>query len=244
MKFDSQRAKNAYSSHPAAANSSSLSISRIVGYSLLVMTVINWVDILLPLQLMNSTWEMQTAGAFVESVPIPFLALVLVLNGGDLRRKKFERFFIHLLSYSCLLLAIFYLLLVLVIANATIRVNRQIDIQAGDVLKQQVNQISQLEEQLNQANNQEIIDILQEQGVILDDNQSEEPKQRLLDYLPEIRQSIQEQNQKNKAARKQSTLKSVIKWIVGAVVSSFTFIYLWILTRWARLPQSLSKGRQ
>ena len=51
----------------------SSSILRLVGYGLLLITVVNISFLLIPLQLMNPLWEFQTVGAIVERTPFSIL---------------------------------------------------------------------------------------------------------------------------------------------------------------------------
>ena len=222
-------------------NLSSVNISRIVGYSLFLMALLNWADILFPPQFMNATWELQTVGAFIESTPIILLSLVLIFNGELYRRNSLEKILVRLLSFACLLMAISCFLLIPVAASSTIRINRQIDAQIGEIFSQQINQMNQIEDQLSQASNQDIIEILEGQGIQIENELSESPKDKLLGTLVEVRQNIQEQSTSNKLSRKRSNFKSALKWIIGCLIASFTFLYLWYLTGWARTFQKYSQ---
>ncbi|MEN8443795.1 MAG: HpsJ family protein, partial [Cyanobacteria bacterium J06555_13] len=149
-------------------NIASLGIPRIVGYSLLLMSIINWADIVLPPQLLNPTWELQTVGAIVESVPLLLFALVLIFYGEGTHRNKIERLFVRTLSQACLPIALAFGFLVLVAATSTVRINQQIDVQVGNVFSQQMEQLNQLESQIDEASSRDIDDILESQGIALE----------------------------------------------------------------------------
>ena len=138
-------------------------------------------------------------------------------------------------------MAISCFLLIPVAASSTIRINRQIDAQIGEIFSQQINQMNQIEDQLSQASNQDIIEILEGQGIQIENELSESPKDKLLGTLVEVRQNIQEQSTSNKLSRKRSNFKSALKWIIGCLIASFTFLYLWYLTGWARTFQKYSQ---
>lgn len=238
MAADSQRDNSKYNFHQALVMlASSVGLLRLIGYSLLLMAISNWVDILIPPKFMDPTWELQTAGAFVESAPIPLLALALIFYGENIKRHKVEKILVRLLSYGCLLIAVLYISLIPISATSTIRINQQIDVQIGEAFSQQVNQLNQLESQLSQTSDADIADILRIQGISIGTEQNASPKDQLLGYLTEIKQTTQSQAETSKADRKRSNFKSAFKWMFGASIASFTFFYIWNLTKWARTIQ-------
>lgn len=227
-------------------NIPSLGIPRTVGYSLLLLSIINWADILLPPQLLNPTWELSTVGAIVESVPLFLFSLVFIFYGEGIHRNKSEKLLVRIISHACLPIAFAFALLLLVAATSTVRINQQIDIQVGEVFGQQMEQLNQLEEQIDDASSQQIDEILESQGIEIDVDQSVTRKEQLLDYLAEGRQAIQQQSSDSRARRKRSTMKSSVKWAVGAIVSGATLAYIWVLTKWARVAYRVSgsKGKK
>ncbi|MEO0516619.1 MAG: HpsJ family protein [Cyanobacteria bacterium P01_A01_bin.116] len=214
----------------------SIGIPRIIGYSLLLMIAMDWFDTLFPPRFLNSTWELETVGALVEGVPLLMFAAFLIFYGEGVYRNRLEQILVRILSQACLLVAICFFLLIPVAANSTIRINQEIDQQVGDGFAQQMAQIDQLEEQLEQASNTEIVAILESQGLQeIEDAPSVAPKEQLLEYLTATRKEIRQETSTIKSRRKRSTLKSAFKWAVGAIISSFTFGYIWKLTQWARV---------
>ncbi|MEN8444600.1 MAG: HpsJ family protein [Cyanobacteria bacterium J06555_13] len=214
----------------------SVGIPRIIGYSLLLMIAMDWLDTLFPSRFLNSTWELETVGALVEGVPLLMFAAFFIFYGEGVYRNRLEQILIRTLSRACLFVAVCFFLLIPVTANSTIRINQEIDRQVGDAFAQQMTQLDQLEEQLDQASNEEIIAILESQGLQEVEGASfVEPKELLLEYLTATRQEIGQETSAVKNGRKRSTLKSAFKWAIGAIISSFTFGYIWKLTQWARV---------
>ncbi|MEM6598362.1 MAG: HpsJ family protein, partial [Cyanobacteria bacterium P01_C01_bin.69] len=201
-------------------SASSLGVPRIVGYSFLIMVLLNWTDILLPPRFLNPTWELETVGAIVESTPLLLFAAVLFFYGENEYRNRLEQILVRVLSQICLPVAICFFLLVPMSANSTIRINQEIDSQVGDSFGFQMAQVDELEQQLEQASNEEIIAILKSQGVqgVVED-QSIVPKELLLDYLTETRQEIRRETNAAKRRRKRSTTKNAMKWTIGAIIS-------------------------
>ena len=237
-----RHSSNLYLYAAAMKNIYSVGTSRIIGYSLLLMVLINWGDIFIPSQFMDPTWELEMVGAIVESVPLFFFSLLFIFYGEAFQRNKIEKIFVRLLSYACLLLGICLFILVPLATNSTIRINQQVDVQMGDIFRQQMTEIEAIETQLSQASNQEIVEILNEQGIEIESEQSVLPKEQLIEYLKQAKADIQQQTDSSRRVRKQNTMKSAFKWILGATISGFTLIYLWLLTRWARVDSKFENS--
>ena len=102
-----------------------MNLWRLSGYALLLLSLFDLVEKLIPLQLMNPVWEFQTLGEIVERVPLPLLGLVLVFYGENYRRVRGEIYLLKFLSWLALLLGVaFWLLIPLGVSN-TIRIERQ-----------------------------------------------------------------------------------------------------------------------
>lgn len=213
----------------------SVKMARIIGYGLLVMALFNTADILLPLKLMDSSWELQTVGALVESTPIPLLALALIFHEETLERGPLEKHLLRVLSYGSLVAAIGYFLLVPIAASSTVRINRQIDQQIQQITSQNIDQIKAIEGQVNSSSEADLVKILEEQGVTFNPNGTDRPKDQLLSALGEARQNIQTQTEATRKGRRASNIKSAMKWILGAIISGVCFVYIWRLTGWTRL---------
>ena len=237
-----KHSSNLYPYSAAMKNISSVGTPRIIGYSLLLMVLINWGDIFIPSQFMDPTWELEMVGAIVESVPLFFFSLLFIFYGEAFQRNKRGKVFVLLLSYACLLLGICLFILVPLATNSTIRINQQVDVQMGDIFRQQMTEIEAIETQLSQASNQEIVEILNEQGIEIESEQSVLPKEQLIEYLKQAKADIQQQTDSSRRVRKQNTMKSAFKWILGATISGFTLIYLWLLTRWARVDSKFENS--
>ena len=68
----------------------SLSLLRLVGYGLLAIALIEFINLIIPPRLMNPAWELQTIGAFVEQIPVLLLAMVLIYCGERSYRAPVE----------------------------------------------------------------------------------------------------------------------------------------------------------
>lgn len=86
----------------------SLNRLRLIGYGLLLLWLIDSLHILIPPQLMNPVWELQTIGTFIERVPVPLLGFIFVFWGEYSDRKLLEEFLLKILSWFALILAVIF----------------------------------------------------------------------------------------------------------------------------------------
>jgi hypothetical protein len=217
---------------------------RVVGYGLLLLASFNLVDILVPPQIMDPVWEFQSVGAIIDSLPIPLLGLVLVFYGEANLRGKWEQLLVRILSQACLLVAVLLLLIIPLIASNVFRLNQDIAAQHSIQFSQQMAQIDQVEQQLNRATNEEIQNYLSSQGVSVESDGSTSLKEQLIERLNQTRAKIRGENLSSQTSKRNAMLKSGVKWILGALVSSFIFIFLWRLTKWARPANRLGKRKR
>ncbi|MEM9162825.1 MAG: HpsJ family protein [Cyanobacteria bacterium P01_F01_bin.4] len=210
-----------------------LGILRIIGYGILVMGALNIADIILPPDIMNPVWEMEAAGALVDGVPIPLLGLMLVFFGEDSLRKPWENILLRLLSWACLLCAILFLLLLPLMVSHTIRINEQVISQGSSQLQLQMEQLAEVEQQLSQASDDEIAAFLEAEGVAPQEAGGD-ARSALLDRLTEIKTETEAETTAVMSGRRKAIMKNVVKWGIGSLVSSFIFLWIWMLTVWSR----------
>ena len=222
---------------------SSSSLLRLVGYGLLVLALFDFVHILVPLRLMNSMWEMQTIGAFVERVPVPLLGLMLVFYGEISFRKKWEITFLKFLSWASLLIGVLFLLLIPLLVANTMRIDKQITYQTSTQVSQQLSGLQQLENQVSKGTDRDInvLATRLNQGRQVDVKNPQELKSRLLSEITKAKKAIQPQSTATLADKRFALLKNSIKWLLGSLVSGVLFIYVWANTGWARRGRRQSR---
>ncbi len=216
---------------------SSRSLFRWVGYGLLTLAVLDIINILVPPQLTNPTWEFQTVGALVERVPVPLLALVLIFYEGANLRGKVEKTILKVLSWASLLIGVFYLLLIPLAVSNTLRINNQNNAQVLAQSNQRLSQIQQIKGQLNNATPQELNNLLSRlssQGRAPNIENSGELKNQLASEIARAEKSLKTQSEAARANARLALLKNSAKWNLGALISGALFIHIWRATRWTR----------
>lgn len=211
-----------------------INLCRLVGYSMLLLTIFDILDIAIPLQIMNPAWEFQTMGALVERVAIPLVALLLVFSGKLENRSPVEMFVLKLISRLTLLVGLLYILLIPLGVTNTIRLYNSNLEQFQKEYTQQMSQANQVEKQLTQATPAELDNILKRQGHSLDGKNPQDVKNQLLSNFKQAKQQLKTQTDAKKSSATLKLFKSSVKWNLGALVSAFLFIGIWRGTFWIR----------
>ena len=220
---------------------------RPIGYCLLVLALVDIIVLLVPLHLMNSTWELQTIGELIERVPVPLLGLGLVFYQGADLRSKWERLPLQFLSWACLGVGVLFLLLIPLIGVDSVRLNDQISAQINSQLTQQLSGLEQLQEQLGKATTTEDLDNViahfHLQGIQPNSN-LQQLKNQLFSGITQAQKTLRSQTEAALTDRRLALLKNSAKWFLGALISGVLFIYIWDITRWARRGSSTSPRRR
>ena len=216
----------------------SSSILRLVGYGLLLITVVNISFLLIPLQLMNPLWEFQTVGAVVERIPFILLGIVLVCYGETSNRASIELSVLKCLSWFSLISAMVLLLVIPLNINNSLKVYYQNDVIDNAYFISQEDVIKQFEEQLSVANSRErITDIIQQQVEEINISNSidiQDLKDNIILNLQINRNSFASQIQSFKAQKRLLLTKNCLRWDIGALIAAILFFLIWKSTGWAR----------
>ncbi len=212
----------------------STSLLRCIGYGLLVLALFDIIATIVPPRLMDPAWEFQTIGALVERVPVPLLGLGLVFYGEANFRRAGEKILLKLICWLCLLLGIFFLLLIPLGISNTMRLHIQNNNQINTKYQQDMTRIEQLEKQLRAANDEDLESFVKSQGQSLNSTNPQDAKKELLSQFSTAKQTMPAQYQQIRAERRLNLFKNSVKWNLGALVCGLLFIYIWRLTGWAR----------
>ena len=216
----------------------SSSILRLVGYGLLLITVVNISFLLIPLQLMNPLWEFQTVGAIVERTPFILLGMVLVCYGQTSDRTSIELSVLKPLSWLSLIFAILLLLVIPLNINNSLQVYSQNNVIENAHFFNQKDAIEKFEEQLLVANSQEeITAIIQQQTQKINISNSinvRELKNNIIISLQIYKERITSQIQAFRAQKRSLLIKNCLKWDIGALIAAILFFQVWKSTDWVR----------
>lgn len=209
----------------------------LLGYSLLVFALFDYINILIPARFTNFLWEFQTIGALVEHVLAPLLGLILVFYRQQSYIGKWEKNTLGFLSWVSLLIGILYLLMIPLGVADTWRIyyanNAQINYQSS----QQLQKLQQVRGKLKQAKTDEQIKQLVGSVTPQPREEIKNPQATKDQYLAQIFQSeksIQNQADSVRTNQTQALIKDSVKSNLGALLAGTVFIWIWHLTDWAR----------
>ncbi len=218
----------------------SLAIIRLAGYGLIIMAFIDLLIILIPLKLMNFTWEFQTIGTIIERLPITLIGIVLIFYGERSDRTPIEVFLLRWLSRLTLVLAIVLILTIpLNIVNGfRIYHHHQAQINAQTIPRLDV--MEDFKTRVQDANSlkqiESILETKSQKDIILPESlNSDDLKENIIQKLQNNQDILRSQTQSTNQERRSFLLKKAVKWNLAALISSFIFLFIWKHTLWARL---------
>lgn len=216
----------------------STALFRIVGYAILVLAAIDYINIFIPANFTNPAWEFQMLAQLVDKSPVPLIGLVFAFYARDEFRRDFEEYILKFLSWTTLGVGIAYLLLVPLGLNNTLRLNAINNAQINNQLSQQLSQLQQISDRLNQTTSEQEINnlftALNRQGRTPDIQNPTELKNRIKAEIETAQTTAKTQLELNRRNLRIGLIKNSIKWNVGAIVCGVLFIYIWKITDWAR----------
>lgn len=214
---------------------------RWVGCGLLVLAIFDWIELLIPLQLMNPTWELQIIGQLVERVPVMLVGAVLVFLGDRTEIPKLEKFTVKLISWVMLLFGIIYFLFVPLGIFNTIKLDQQTSNQIYAQVEEARQMANKTRTDLDQAKTaddlERILTNLGNAGLQLppgDAPDLENLKTQIKQGITTSEQKVNQQAQDTLNRERFGLLKKSLKWNLGALVSAVLFIMLWRGSAWTR----------
>lgn len=218
----------------------SFSVIRLVGYGLFLMAIIDFISLIIPPQLMNPAWELQTTGALVERIPVTLLGVALIYYGERNDRTPIEKFLLKWLSWLSLVLAIVFFLLIPLSISNSIRIYHSYNARVNLQVTQKISPINKFRQQLKLAKSPEQIqNILQAQArrridipTSVDVNSL---KEDLLENITKKEKDLQVKAKEIRSEKTHKIIKNCLKWNLGAFISAFIFLFIWKNTLWARI---------
>jgi ABC-type multidrug transport system fused ATPase/permease subunit len=210
-----------------------LVLFRVVGYGLLLLTLLDVVSAIIPPQFSNPGWLFQTAGSFVERSAVPLIGFVLAFYGNQEARKKRELFLLRALSWIALVIGVFYLIFLVIFFITPPGLNDNSEAQITAQLGPQIAQIQQLKAQVENATAPQIEALMKSnRGSKITDPQVF--KANALQEATTVEKKLQLQVEMTKKDRRLVLIKNAVKWGLGSLVSAVLFIRIWAATAWAR----------
>lgn len=221
----------------SSSNVWSGSLCRVIGYGLLAVAFFNVVDIFVPSDFTNSTWQFNTVGTLIERMPVALVGTLFAFWGGTDYRSRWEQFLLRLLSWSTLVIGILFLLLVPLVVRAAMVIDAQNMLQINAQYDQQISQLEQVQTQLNTATGEQVnslIEILKSQNPSLNINSSGDLQRQVVAEVTRAKKTALANSESNRNSQRLTLRKTVVKWSLSALISAFLFFSIWRMTQWAR----------
>lgn len=200
-------------------------VLRIAGYGLLLLTLVNTLALLIPPQLQDPAWELETIGSLVERSPVPLIGFALVASGGSRFRQSLDRFCFQVIPALAIIIGLIYCLMIPLGISDSFRLGKQNQTTSAALVKQAAD-IKNLEQRLSDAPAAEVAEWAQKfQPQLTEGRDQETIKAGVLGQLKSNLASLQ--GQINRASGQPAQLrKQTIKWLVGALIAGLSFIYI------------------
>jgi len=207
-----------------------------LGYVILLVSLVNYLWIIYPPQLMNPQWELQTINRLVDNAWFLLIAVVLIFLPTRTYIRRLELNCLRWLRWGILLMAIlFILMLPLALINAQ-RIDqtqqRQLELQR----QAQLERLSNLETTIrNEGIPQQQLEQLRQR--FAEDELAvteEQVKTVILEGIQQERENVREQEQQARDAQVEQLVRRTLRTQIGGLLIGVFLIRLWVLTNWVK----------
>jgi hypothetical protein len=222
----------------------SASLLHWIGYGLLLFVGLDLVDTFYPPHLSEPGWQFQVMGQLVERMPVPLLGLLLVFFGERKPRLRWEFPVLRLLSWLTLLFSLIALLMIPLSIIDMVRLDQTVTRQVRAESGQQLEQIKDVDALVkNSTTTSRLVAIARRYNVQELDLPSDSEaanletsalKKRFTSALAQRKRVVEEQQKGSITRQHNRFLKQIVKWSIGALITSILMMGLWQTTRWAR----------
>lgn len=200
-------------------------VLRLTGYALLLLTLVDTLAIVLPPQLFDPAWELETIGRLVERTPVPLIGFALVAYGGRRFRQSLDRYCFRAIPALAIIIGLLFCLMIPLGLSDSFRLKNQNQAISATLI-QQATDLQSLEQRLSDAPASEVAEWAQKFQPQLAQGQNQAGvKVGVLTQLKSNQVALQAQINR---ANQQPTqlLKRTIKWLVGALIAGMSFLYI------------------
>lgn len=202
------------------------------GCALLALSLLDIVNIFVPLRFTDPAWEFQLVSSLVERSPVPLLGVMLVLVGvKNLRIFQF-------LSKACLVVGILFLLLLPLLISSVWRIQQQ----SNQQIVQQTTGLQKLKNQLNQAKTDRdinnVLTRLNPQGNTPQIKNPQQVRNQILERIAVTQKRVEAQAA-NQRSINLNLFRNAFKSGFGALI-----VGIWFLTVWRRATKLIRSKKQ
>jgi hypothetical protein len=207
----------------------------VVGYVILGLIFCDYLNLLIPPQLFNPNWEIETIGRIIETSWILLLGFMLVFfrtQERAIRQKEIR--LLSFLSWITLMVAICCFLAAPLLISDALRINQTNKAQLNAQLTNQNKQVEQVLTQITQASEQDINHLRESNQLPNSSSSIQDVKKQLVNVIQQKQKIATEQLRQSFKNQQRQLFKTTLKWVIGAFISGIAFVTAWKYTSWAR----------
>ena len=228
------------------------SLLRTIGYFIFVFALLDYLDILIPLQLFNPLWEFSVVGGLVEQVWVPLLGFFLVffyLKDDQVSFKQAR--LLNFLSYIALLLSIFYFALFPLVLVDTYKLNSQLTSANRVKVANFDTGLENVRKLIASATTPEQLFSLSKRFNLGDEdifilrsrNSFEHMKEQITQKLENDQTKYHKLNASEHRTQMLGFYKKATKYILGTLLSSACMYMIFRITKWSRITYKTYKNQ-
>ncbi len=214
---------------------------RVIGYFILALTLLGFLNILIPPKFFKPIWEFQAIGQLVDQVwglLIAFAMIFFFREGIDIKYSTSR--ILSILSWLALILGIFYFILVPLAIFDLVKISQNIKSNNTVQVAQLNTNIEKAQQQIAQSTSaQELFNLARRVNPEaingLDPNNIEHLKEQLKNELQTLQIKLNKENSSNFKDRMIGLYKKAFNNLIGSILSGTCLVLIWRFTRWARL---------
>lgn len=199
----------------------------LVGYALLGLAFIDYINLFIPSHFTNPYWELQLIASVVDHVPLPLVGIMLVFYGHRFR-GRIEKVVMRILAWAALIAGILYLLLIPLGTVDSYRVNTAYNIEVTEQLNRQTFPLQNLRKKVTAAQSTtELLSLVNSenaQAPPLKISNPEQFKQTILDNIDKASAQAKKQSDAQLKQRQKSLLQDAIRYLLGCLICGAFFI--------------------
>lgn len=207
----------------------------LVGYVILGLIFLDYLNVLIPPQFFNPNWELESIGRIIETTWILLLGFMLVFFRTQQRSiKQQELKLLSFLSWLTLVVAICCFLAMPLLISDALRIHQTNKAQINAQLTSQNKQVEQVFSQIDRASAPEINALLKNNQLPSSSNSVRDVKKQLVDVIKQKQEIATEQLKQSLKSKQTQLFKTTFKWALGAIISGVAFVTVWRYTSWTR----------
>jgi FtsH-binding integral membrane protein len=200
---------------------------RLIGYGLLALALLDLAHAAIPPRFMNPAWELEMIESLAARVPMIFVGLIMVLYQKRAPTSRLQLFFSRLFAWGIVVLASLYLLSIPLTVSNSLRQDNAYRNSIKSQLLQINNQTQELRDDLKQASDRDILNLLNQvenQELLGDAANPEEFKSQASEKIQQFDQEMQEQAEKILWQERINNIKNSLRLVLGGLVAGLVLL--------------------